>query len=297
VIPILLVVLVIIGSGVGIGLLYEHNNPKSPTPIRTVQLGDNVTVDYTGSYATGPQTGRVFDTSLYSVETNNLTFPKSLQFHACGAPAQCVPIGFHVGPSAPSGGYVVSGESFLPPVTGFWQGLIGLPVGKAGTISIPPALGYGSDNAACFVTLPLSYTVAVLRPVAEAAFATEYPGVTATPGTEFTDPTFSWNDLVLSTNATSVVIENLPPVGWSVPSNSWPLMVTNVSATAITLRNELAPSQAGLVQGKASGSGLCSSQNFIVSAVNTTANTFTENYNREVQGQTLVFVVSVVRFY
>jgi len=298
---ILLSVVVIVGAGVGAAFLYEYNHPSPGSPAWTVQLGDNVTVNYIGMFGSGAQQGRVFDTSLYSVATGNLTYPKSLEFAFRGSAAQYTPLAVHVGPS---GSYTIGNLTFGTVVTGFWQGLIGLPVGKTQSITVPPSLGYGPVNTACLATRPLSFTVAVLNPVAVSAFSTAYPGVNATPGTQFTDPTYGWTDLVLSTNATSVVVENLPSVGWSVPKSSWPISVTNVTATTISLTNQLTPANAGLVLSTSPSTTVCGSQKFIVSAVNPVAGTFTELYdstspqvNAEIQGQTLVFLVTVVAHY
>jgi len=298
---ILLVVVVIVGAGIGTAFLYEYNHPKPGSPLWTVHQGDNVTVNYIGMFGSGAQQGRVFDTSLYSVATNNLTYPKSLEFALRGSASQYTPLAVTVGPS---GSYSLAGLTFGTVVTGFWQGLIGLPVGKTQPITVPPSLGYGPVIPSCLVTRPLSFTVAVLNPVAVAAFSTAYPGVNATPGTQFPDPHYGWTDLLLSTNATAVVVENLPSVGWSVPKSSWPVTVTSVTATTITLMNQLTPANVGLVLGKSPATNVCGSTKFLVSAVDPGAGTFTELYdqasppvNAEIQGQTLVFFVTVVAYY
>jgi len=298
---ILLSVVVLVGAGVGTAFLYEYNHPNPGSPARTVQLGDNVTVNYIGMFGSGAQEGRVFDTSVYSVATNNLTYPKSLEFSFRGGVSQYTPLAVHVGPS---GSYTIGSLMFGTVVPGFWQGLLGLPVGRTQSITVPPSLGYGPVISSCLTTRPLSFTIAVLDPVAVADFSTAYPGVNATPGTQFADPAYGWTDLVLSTNATSVVVENLPSVGWSVPKSSWPVTVTTVTSTTITLTNQLTSANAGRVLGSSPSTTVCGSHKFIVSAVNSTAGTFTELYdqasppvNAEIQGQTLVFVVTVVAFY
>lgn len=292
--PVLLVVLVIAGSGVGLGYLYEHNNPRAPSALWTVSVGDNVTVNYIGTFGSGPQTGRVFDTSIYSVAINNVSYPKSLEFSYRGNKSAYTPLGVSVGPNIPSSGYTIDGTSFGGVVPGFWQGLLGLPIGKTKTISFPPSLGYGAQNPSCLVTKPLTFTVPVVESMTKSQFIYAYLGVNATAGTEFKDPTYGWLDLVLSVNASAVVVENLPPVGWSVPSGNWPVVVTNISASNITLVNQLTPTQAGLVLGHGSGSGVCGSTKYIVSAVNPSLGTYTQDYNMEVEGQTLTFTVTVV---
>lgn len=294
--PIFLIVVVLVVAGVGVGLLYELNHPKATTPPYAVALGDNVTVNYIGTFGSGAQIGKVFDTSIYSVAVNNASYPKSLGFTYRGSPSQYVPLGVHVGPTTPSGGYSLDGITFGSVVTGFWQGLVGLPLNKASTITVPPNLGYGPLNASCLVTQPLSYTLRVLNPLSTAAFAALYPNVTGAPGTEFTDPTYGWTDLVLSVNSTAVTVEFLPTVGWSVPGTAWPVVVTNLTASTITVANQLTAAQAGLVQGHVANK-VCDSSSYIVSSVNPATGTYVENFNSEVTGETLIFTVTVVAHY
>jgi hypothetical protein len=300
---IVLIVVVIVAAGTGTAFLYEYNHPKPGPAFFTVASGDNVTVNYIGMFANGSEMGRVFDTSLYSVATNNVTYPKSLEFTFRGSASAYTPLPVHVGPS---GSYSLDGLSFGTVVKGFWLGLIGLPLNKTETVTVPPNLGYGPVISSCLATQPLSYTVPVLVVVALAKFSTEYPGVNATPGTQFADPTYGWTDLVLSTNATSVVVENLPSLGWSVPKSTWPLIVTGLTTTMISLTNQLTPADAGVVLGKTFSTTICGSPRFLVTAVNLAAGTYTELYdydlaspplNAEIQGQTLLFVVTVVKNY
>jgi hypothetical protein len=300
---IVLVVVVIVVAGVGAGVLYEYNHVKAAAPPFTVALGDNVTVNYIGMFGSGPQAGRVFDTSFYAVAINNVSYPKSLEFAYRGSEAAYTPLPVHVGPS---GSYSLDGLTFGPVVTGFWQGLLGLPVNRTQSISVPPDLGYGPVISTCLATSPLAFTVPVLNPLTPTQFTTDYPGVSAAPGTEFTDPTYGWNDLVLAANTTSVVVENLASLGWSVPKSSWPIVVTGLNATTITLTNELSPANNGLELGHSSATSACGTTRFVITTVNLGNETFTKLYdfeasgetiNAEIQGQTLVFLVTVVQNY
>ena len=299
-VPLLLIVVVVIAAGVGTAFLYEFNHPKTTPPGRTVVVGDNVTVNYIGSFGDGPQVGRVFDTSLYSVASNNASYPKSLEYSHYGTPSGFTPLPVHVGFDTPPGGYSLDGLTFGGVITGFWQGLLGLPANHTARITIPPSLGYGPADPACFVTKPLFVSVPVLLAVTPTQFSTLYPGDNATAGTEFSDPTYGWNDLVVSANASAVVVENLPSLGWSVPGKSWPIVVTAINSSTITVTNQLTAADGGTVAGL-SGAKVCSSEssrgNFIVSAVDPGAGTYTEDFNPEVYGQTLIFQVTVVQFY
>ena len=205
-----LIVVVIVVAGVGGALVYLQQHPKPVTPRQTVQVGDNVTVNYIGTFGSGAESGRVFDTSIYSVYVDNVTYPKSLFFpytHG-GSPSNYTALGVHVGPNSPS--YTIGSISFVSVVPGFWQGLLGLPVGETRTISVPPALGYGPADPSCFVTKNLTYTVPVYTALNLTAFQTTYPNVTASPGVEFPDPHYGWPVLVLSSNGVTVSVENLP---------------------------------------------------------------------------------------
>ncbi|HXY47277.1 MAG TPA: FKBP-type peptidyl-prolyl cis-trans isomerase [Thermoplasmata archaeon] len=297
VLPVILIAVVLVAAGVGTFLLYEKNHPKSSGAAWTVSVGSNVTVNYIGSFGSGAQKGRVFDTSIFLVAVNNASYPKSVEFSYRGSKANYTPLGVSVGPAVPTSGYSIDNITFGGVVTGFWQGLIGLEVGQTSTITIPPSLGYGLANSSCFVTKPLIFTIPVLISVPAGTFSSLYPGVNASSGTHFTAPTYGWPALVLSANSTAVVVENLPSVGWSVPSIQWPQVVTGLNTTTITLTNELTSADAGVVAGHVSGTGVCGATEFIVSGVNTTAGTYIQDFNREVVGQTLVFTVSIVARY
>lgn len=293
----ILVVIVIAIAGAGAALVYEFNKPKSASPILTVQVGDNVTVNYIGEFGSGPQTGRVFDSSLYAVAINNASYPKSLEYHPRGVAANYTPLPVHVGATAPSGGYSFGGLTFGTVVTGFWQGLLGLPGNKSRTIVVPPDLGYGALNQSCLVTAPLAFVVPEIATVPASEFSSTFPGVSMTVGTVFADPTYGWNDSVFSVNASTVTIQALAPLGSTAHPYGLPFVVAALNSTAISLVSQMTPASAGLVAGHVSGSGVCSSTTFIVSAVNTAAGTYTENFNTEVTGATLDFVVTVVNIY
>ncbi len=295
--PAILIAVVLIGAGVGVGFLYEANHPK-PTPAPwTVSVGSNVTVNYIGTFGSGPQDGRVFDTSIYSVAIENVTYPKSLQFSYRGSEANYTPLGVSVGPNVPSSGYTIDNITFGGVVTGFWQGLLGLEVGQTRVITFPPSAGYGAADPSCFVTQPLTFSIPVLHILTPSAFSTTYPGVNASAGTRFTDPTYGWTDLVFSVNSSAVAVQMLPSPGWLVPGSSWPVQVTGVNATAITLENELTFSDVGNVSGTVSGSGVCGATSYIVSALNLSSGTYVQDFNREVVGQWLTFTVTIVAKY
>lgn len=296
ILPAILIVLVLVAAAVAVGLVTVYSHPTPTAPLRTVQIGDNVTVNYTGTFGSGPQQGHVFDTSIYAVATNNLSYPKSLEYTPRGAVSQYSPLPVHVGPNAPSGGYPIGSLTFQSVVTGFWQGLVGVPVGVAHTITVPPNLGYGPLDPACLVSQPLSLAVPAVIQVPAGNFSKDYPNVSAAPGTEFLGAPFAWPMVVLNVNASAVTLENLPSIGDTVRQYGLPYVVTAINASTVTVTSQLTTGDAGLVLGHGSGT-VCGSTKFIVSAVDPASGTFTANFNSEVVGATLVFTVTVVQFY
>lgn len=288
-----LIAVVLVSGGVGTYYLYQHNYPKPAAGQPVVLVGDNVTVNYIGMFGSGGEVGRVFDTSLHSVALNNITYPKSLQYSGRNASGYS-PLGVHVGPRTPSSGYTIGNVTFVGVVPGFWRGLVGLPVNQTRLISMPPALGYGPTNPSCLRTVPLVQTLSSTVILSPSDFAKLYAGVFPFSGVSFVDPTYGWTDTVLSSNNSSVVVGLLPAVGTTTTYPGWTVEVTAVAGGTITLQNLLTPANAGRVAGKLFGATVCGTTQFIVTSVNPNG-TFTEDFDREVVGQTLLFQVTVVQ--
>lgn len=298
-VPVLLAAVLIIAGGVTAGYVYAKNRPSSPTPILAIREGYNATVNYIGEFATGPQAGRVFDTSIYAVAQNNLTYPKSLLYQPRSNESAYTPLAVHVGPTTPSGGYVINNVSFITVITGFWQGIIGLSGNRTVTVVIPPSLGYGPLNPACLVTQPLTYSMPTIVTLTRAQFAAQYPGAPVTVGSTLSQPIYHWPVLLLSANATSVVLVNQPRIGFVSSPYGWPVEVTNITSGPgggnLTLHNELGVTQAGLVKGTLpTNQTVCNTGTFVVSSVNLANGTFTENFNSQVAGATLKFIITAV---
>ncbi len=303
---VVLIVITLAAAGGLAGFAYYHSRPGPAPAVLTPQYGGNATVNYIGYFGSGPDSGRVFDTSIYSVAINNASYPKALSFQYRGSEANYTPLGVYVGVSTPSGGYTIGNTTFVSVVTGFWEGIIGVAGNTTTTVVIPPDLGYGPQNTSCFRTMPLTYTVPVISTMTAAVFSTAYPGVTPLTGVMFKDPNYGWNASVLAANSSFVTVENLPYTGYVGSPAGWPVLVTSISSTsngtgAITLNNEIAPSEAGHLLGKDfNHTGPCQASSkgqFIVTAVDPTTGTFTEDFNPEVQGQVLIFVITVINIY
>lgn len=297
------IVLTVVIAGALAGLAWYHSRAAAPPSRLTPQLGGNATVNYIGYFGSGPQSGRVFDTSIYSVAVNNASYPKSLAFHYRGSAANYTPLGVYMGPTTPSGGYTIGNLTFVAVVPGFWEGLLGLPGNLSHTIVIPPSLGYGPENPACFRTMPLTYTLPIVATYSAAAFSKAFPGISPLTGVTFKDPNYGWNNTVLAANSSFVTVQDLPYVGFVASPAGWPVLVSGIAGTSngagtITLVNQLTPADVGHVLGKDfNHTGPCASTSqgeFTVTAVNLTAGTFLEDFNQEVVGQVLIFDVTVI---
>jgi FKBP-type peptidyl-prolyl cis-trans isomerase 2 len=298
-VPILLAVVLIVAGAAAAGYVYGKSRSPGPTPLLTIREGYNVTVNYIGEFATGPQAGRVFDTSIYAVAQNNLTYPKSLLYQPRSNESAYTPLDVHVGPTTPSGGYVIHNISFISVIPGFWQGIIGLSGNRTVTVVIPPSLGYGPLNPACLVSEPLTYTMPVVVTLLTSQFTSQYPGVTPTAGAIVSQPIYHWPVMILSVNTTSVVLLNQPTLGFVSSPYGWPVQVTNITRGPgggnLTLHNELSVTQAGLVKGTLpTNQTVCHTGTFVVSSVNLADGTFTENFNSQVAGATLKFIITAI---
>ncbi len=299
IVVIVLIVVVLVVAGVGVYLVDQWLTPKAISGPTAVQVGDNVTVNYIGSFASGPQTHKVFDTSIYSVYLDNITYPKSLEFASThsGSASNYNPLGVYVG--SYSGQYTVNNQTFSGVVPGFWQGMIGMVVNQTRYITMPVSLAYGPLNPSCEATLPLNFTVPVLQVVSTGNFTAQYPGVFATPGVTFADPTYGWTDVVFSVNATDVSVESLPTIGFVAHLTGWNATVTGVNATTISLYNDITPSNYGNLLGTFSASRACGggepTSHFLIVGVNLANSTYTISWNSEVVGQSLTFRVTVVQ--
>ena len=285
--PVVIISIFVVAAGIAAGVfVYEVFNKPLPGPSQQVVVeGDNVTVNYIGSFGSGFDQGKVFDTSYLSVATDNATYPKAISFQFRGASGY-TPLKAHVGPNTEG--------AYTSLITGFWKGMLGLAPNQTTTVVIPPSQGYGAANPANLLTLPLTQQVPMVTTYSASEFGKNFSGIAAQNGAVFTDPHYGWQDTVINQNATSVTVESLPYVGEIVKPYGWSELVTQVSSTTspqgqITLVNELTPQDVGQYK----GTYLSNGKSFYLSNVNLNASTYTLDFNQEVQGNVLVFVISV----
>jgi len=258
-----------------LGVYYAYVVPKfAPPPLRA-QSGDQVQVDYVGTFA---ENGLVFDTSLRSIAQDNASYPKAFMFASRG---EYSPLPVTIG----SGGVV----------PGFDIGIQGLAIGDSKTIVVPPALGYGAADPAKNFVKPLFESVPVRLTMDTSSFVATYQAA-AVSGTNVTDPFWGWTATV-SVAGTIVTVTNSPIPGQLVrPYGGWDAQVVsiddaaNAGQGAILVHHLLTPAMVDRVGQKNAGGTVV----FVVTALDTDAGTYTLNYNTPTKGRTLVFQVTML---
>jgi len=258
-----------------LGVYYGYVVPRFPGPPIRAQGGDAVRVDYVGTFL---EDGLVFDTSLVSVAQDNASHAKAFSFAWHG---DWAPLSFTVG-----AGTVVKG---------FDNGVEGLAVGDTKTIVVPPALGYGISDPSKIFVKPLFESVPVRLTMNATDFRTTY-STPAISGTSVADPFWGWPAGV-SVAGTVVTVTNSPVPGLKYrPYGAWDAQIDSIDDGAdggvgrIVVHHLLDSNSADRV-GKKDSSGKVQ---FVVTAVDVAAGTYTLNFNEPVKGRTLIFQVTMV---
>ncbi|OPY31028.1 MAG: FKBP-type peptidyl-prolyl cis-trans isomerase [Methanomassiliicoccales archaeon PtaU1.Bin124] len=255
----------------------------------TVQNGDYVTLNYTGTVLING-VYKTFDTSLWTVATDNSTYPKTCWFSAKSESSYST-LKFYVGKGTV--------------VTGFDQGVLGMKVGEPKTISISPSQGYGEMDTTKLTTFSINDNVPVFVTTTISKFASDF-GAAAVVGLSMTHPVYEWPVTVLSvdSNAGTVMYQNQPTINtdYHIYGSSdakvvagWNITVTSIESTVnegagqISFTNNIDDADSWEIQGYNSAGSL-----FILINVNTAAGTAVMNFNNPLKGQTMVFTVTVV---
>src|SRR5947199_1667777 len=264
-----------------LGVYYGYVVPKFGTPPLRSQSGDQVQVDYVGTFA---ENGLVFDTSIAAIAKDNASYPKAFMFAFHGDYA---PLPVTIG----SGGVV----------PGFDIGIQGLAIGDSKRIVVPPALGYGAGDPTKIFVKPLLETVPVRLTMDASSFVATYQ-TAAISGTNVTDPFWGWTATV-SVAGTIVMVTNSPIPGQLVrPYGAWDAQVVSIDDAAnngegvILVHHLLTSAQVDRVGQKSAGGSVV----FVVTGVDTVAGTYTVDYNTPTKGRTLGFqvpMVSISRLY
>jgi FKBP-type peptidyl-prolyl cis-trans isomerase 2 len=182
----------------------------------TVKIGDNVSVDYTGSI-----NGRIFDTSIESIaKENNLSTPNKTY----------EPLLFTVGK-----GQVIKGLD---------EGIIGMKVEESKTLIIPPDKAYGPKNPLLIKTVPVIQEVPIVRTFSKVfeisadQFSSIF-GVGHKVGDSVKVPSTNANITILNISTISVSVSYELSVGSNISSGvPWNDTVIKVDDKNITVKSE-----------------------------------------------------------
>jgi len=282
---VLVAILMVSASSVAL-LLYDSGQRAEAPKVEHVVFGDTVAVNYIGQL----EDGRVFDTSLWDVASNDALYPKSLTFTLRNE-TQYVPLEFQVG----------AGQM----IKGFDQGVIGMYVNQTKVLEIPPEEGYGPLNQSKLIEISYIETIDVFETMSLVGFEDKF-GLVPVVGMTVVDPHWGWDVTVMSvsTDADSVMVMNQPDLGEKYPvygkdlglaNTGWYVKVDYYDSTVndgkgeIRIRNLVNVDDVGNIKGIDD-----SANQFILYGVDVDANTITLNFNGELVGQTLYFTVTLV---
>jgi len=201
---------------------------------KTVKTGDNISVNYTGSFVNG----KVFDTSIEKVAEENNLPPHGGAYK---------PLNFTVG----------KGQM----IKGFDEGVIGMKVGETRKLTIPPEKAYGPSNPEMIQAIPIVFTVPATT---EMPATTEILKVLEVPVSDFEGivgpghkvgdnvkiPDTNINVTIQNITSTVTLIYNLK-VGdevWSQGS-PWNQTVVKIDNKNITLRANVSKNEIVQLQG------------------------------------------------
>lgn len=282
--------IVVCGALIGYVLYSESRASSAGTPAEVV-AGDQVTMNYIG-WTTN---GKVFDTSILSVATNNAVYPKSLTF-TLRENTSYKPF------NMTAGNYGTGGT-----IKGFALGVIGLSEGDHVTIEVSPDEGY-PINYNLTRWQDLAEKVPVIEVMTEQQFIDNYK-TNPVPMAILPHYFWGWDVQVVELLAGLVTVKNIPTVGEVVypfgnPSDAtnpsgWPVEVLsyNVPDQVITVKHDLTPEDVYNVKGTD-----VDGRTIIVTGYNADNGTFqvgkndpTTGYNAEIAGRTLLFEVTIIK--
>jgi FKBP-type peptidyl-prolyl cis-trans isomerase 2 len=274
-----LIVLVVLASvyiGAVVVLLPPAPSAYAP-PI--AESGDFVSVNYRGYF---PDNLRTFDTSLESVAKDNATFPKAASFtYRSGQPYE--PLTFELGCTSGSG----------CPLAAFQNAVRGLRAGEFRNFELTPTEAYGPANPAKIHLRNLTEDVVATEAMDSTAFQQRY-GEGPVDGSTVPDSDWGWN-VTVHVSGNIVTVRHSPVVGQTVTvAGKWQARVLSIDDGAneglglVRVEHFLRASDVrAFVASDRSG-------NFLVTAVDPLAQTFTTDYNSEVIGRNLSFSITLV---
>ncbi len=272
-------------------VLYSEMGASKAQSSPAIVAGDQVEMNYIG----WTPEGRVFDTSIYSVATNNAVYPKSLTF-TLRDKTSYVPFNMTAG-NYGSGGTI----------KGFALGVIGLREGDHVTIDVLPGEGY-AVQANMTRWQPLVQEVPILDVMSESDFESHFK-TTPFPMAILPHYFWQWNVQVVEIFQGMVTIKNLPTVGEFVYPFGNPNDVSNPAGWPVEVLSYDVPNQVIKIEHHLSADAVYNvkgtdidGRTLIVTNYNAQNGTFqvgksdsTTGYNAEIAGRLLEFEVTIIK--
>ncbi len=251
----------------GIGIYWWNTNALATKPVPVVKEGDKVSVWYYGYIYYGGER-RIFDTNIEKVAKDNITYPKTVSY-------KWSPHFFLLN-------FTVGDHTMIE---GFEKGVIGMKKGETKTIIVPPDEGY-KFYWSKVKNYSYEREIPVIENLTLEQFQKRYGAQSPLDNSVYRDRYYGWLSTVLYVNpiADVVTVMHDARAGETyIPFTSSPdfkVKVLSISNGMIKIRYIIEKTPILLPDGG------------IIDYTNSTG--FRINYNQEVAGKTLYFVVTVV---
>ncbi len=287
-------VAIVVSVGVVGYIVYDNTKAHSVSASDIVEMDDQVTMNYIGRFSDG----RVFDTSLFDIASNDAVYPKSLTF-TMRDEGSYTPFDMVAGKYGAEGGTI----------KGFALGVIGLHVGDTKVIEVAPEDAY-AVNPDMLKEIPITEHIAGTERLSESDFASLFK-VDPTVNDRVDHYKWGWEVIVTELEFGYATYKHLPPVGETVypfgdPSAvdpaGWPCFVESFDPTAddgvgeVIVRHQVTASDVYAVKGYGLGE-----QTFVISGFDAENETFeihlsdpATGYNGEISGRALYFEVTII---
>ncbi|MGB2582473.1 MAG: FKBP-type peptidyl-prolyl cis-trans isomerase [Thermoplasmata archaeon] len=291
----LIAVAVVLSVGVVGYVVYDNAQEHTTSASDPIEMGDVVTLNYVGMFSDG----RVFDTSLLDVASDDVLYPKSLTFTLRDNESY-VPFDMTAGQYGVEGGTI----------KGFALGVLGLTMGDTYTIEVPPEDGYAVDPS-MVETVQVTEHLNATEMMPESTFTTLF---NIEPVELDFVPHFKWkwDVLVVEVSQGLVTFKHAPtidqvvypfgdpsddedPAGWACVVESFDPGASN-GAGEVVVRHEVTETDVYAIKGV-----MHTGQVFILSGYDSANGTFEVHrsnpetgYNGEISGRALYFKVTIV---
>jgi len=292
----LIVAGIVVAAGAIVYVGYVNYNRIAGGEPYAIVSGDNVTLDYIGRFSDG----RVFDTSIWAVASDDANYSKSMTFNLRSNTSYS-PFPMVAGKYGPGG-----------TIKGFALGVLGLHVGDYKIVEVAPEDGYPVDPD-MVTTVNLTEIVPIVEQYSLSTFE-DYFGTEPIPLSTASHYFWNWQVQVANVSGNIVTVLNQPSVGSSVypfgdPTNEedpsgWEVRVISYDPLAdggagrVTIQHMISQEDVYNVKGSDAGG----TDIFFVSGFDATNGTFqihrsdsNAGYNAEISGRTLFFEITIIK--